>query len=209
MKSVNQISDENISAIILAAGMSERFGKPKAFLKFSSGETFLEKLIQSYRDAHVNKIVLIINEAISRETESVLESYRDELIVKVIINKTPAAGRYSSIQLGADATGPDASAFLQNIDNPFTSSVLIEDMKSMLKPGKYVVPVYNCEKGHPVLLSSEILEHIRRVSAVETNLRDILKAYDAIELAVDDPGIHANVNTEKEYRKYFTHEASN
>jgi CTP:molybdopterin cytidylyltransferase MocA len=209
MNSVDQYQGEKISAIILAAGISERFGQPKAFLRFPEGETFLEKLIQVYVDAQVKTIVLIINKSIANEVGAILETKKSENSISVKINNNPLAGRYSSIQLGADSVGKDDSAFIQNIDNPFTMPELIESMKTMLKPGKYVVPVCNGEKGHPVLLSSEILEHIRRVSAPDTNLRGILKAYGAVELEIEDTRIHANLNTEKEYRKYFAHEISN
>jgi CTP:molybdopterin cytidylyltransferase MocA len=206
MKMADEGSENEMVAIILAAGKSERFGKPKAFLKFSEKKSFLEKLLKVYIHARVKKIVVVTNEEIYAETKSRIETFIKQIAVSVIINKHPEAGRFTSIRLGTDAVAENSAAFIQNIDNPFTTSLLIEKMRSKLEQGKYVVPVCKGEKGHPVLLSSEIVQHIRKVSDAEANLRNILEGYSFNAIITNDELIHANINTEKEYQKYFADE---
>ena len=51
---------ETISALILAGGKSERMTHPKPWLMLD-GQTFAEKIIDTYISAGIEKIVLVIN----------------------------------------------------------------------------------------------------------------------------------------------------
>jgi molybdenum cofactor cytidylyltransferase len=206
MNATGKAGEKEIAAIILSAGKSERFGKPKAFLQFLEKQTFLEKLIQVYLDAGIKKIIVVTNEDIIREMERIVVKFRNNSDILLIMNKHPEAGRFSSIQLGLEGTGEHVAAFIQNIDNPFTTPSLLENMKSKLEQRMYVVPVFQGVKGHPVLLSSGIINHIREIAGENANLRDILNEFDGMEVNADDERIHANINTEADYHKYFAHE---
>jgi len=194
------------SAIILAAGLSSRFGKPKAFLKFSGKESFLERLLQVYLEAQVNKIVIVVNRDIEKETEALVGSFAEKQNITVVLNNHPEAGRFTSIKLGAAAVEKTSAVFIQNTDNPFTSSSLLQGMMSMLQAGKYVVPVWNHEKGHPALLSPAIAQRIRDTADARANLRELLEEFESMEWTSAEERIHANINTVTEYQKYFVHE---
>src|SRR6266511_2852599 len=49
-----------ISAIILAAGKSTRMGRPKASLPLDSHDTFLSRIVQTFRAVDVKDIVVVV-----------------------------------------------------------------------------------------------------------------------------------------------------
>ncbi len=195
-----------VSAIILSAGKSERFGSPKCFLKFNSSISFLERLTMVYIDANIPDIVIVLNTETAKKAKELIKPLKNKTNITTIINEHPEDGRFFSVKLGVNAINTKNSAFIQNIDNPFTTTALLEQMMKRLLVGKYVVPENNNKHGHPVLVSAEILQDIKKATQPETNLRAILEKYPFEQLKTNDSNIHANINTKEEYRKYFTHD---
>ena len=197
--------DNEVSAIILSAGKSERFGEPKAFLKFDQTKSFIQQLIYVYYSTGIRHIIIITNKNLLESMKQQIQDVPKELTIEIIINPHPETGRFSSIKIAADAINKGHHAFFQNIDNPFTTFVLLKQMFDNIKEGMFVIPKFNYEKGHPVLLSNKIIQHIKSMNSLEGNLRDVLSEFTAIEIVTDDPNIHANINTTEAYLKYFNH----
>ncbi len=197
----------DLALIVLLGGNSTRMGKAKAFLLFNSRETFLEHILHSYLALPVKKIVLVVSPAIKNEVQRMVSPLKSIAKIMLVENQYPELGRFKSILLGAEAL-EDESAFIQNIDNPFVETSLLKEMVARLADGLYVVPVFKGAKGHPVLVSSEILDKIRNTNAgPDTNLREVLNDFTARELVAEDDRIHANINSESDYRHYFKHAA--
>ena len=53
---------KNTSAIILAAGKSERMGYPKFMLRCADGQTFLQKLVSGFLLFGCRQVVVVLNE---------------------------------------------------------------------------------------------------------------------------------------------------
>ncbi len=196
---------ENSSAIILSAGKSERFGEPKALLPFDETNSFLQKLILEYFKAGIKNIIVVINKDLNEAVLNQIRILPTEMSISIIDNANPEAGRFSSIKLAADFLETNRHAFIQNIDNPFTSSDLIMKMLSEIKLEHYVVPIYNGENGHPVFLSNSVLQKIRALKSTDGNLREVLKEFSSIKINTEDANIHANINIPEDYLKYFNH----
>ena len=206
MNNSKEINWKKVSAIILSAGKSERIKFPKAFLRFNSNFSFLGHLLSTYEESNLREIVVVLNKDIEDAAGKILFPFSRTSNVTRVINNHPEKGRFNSIRFASYVLNRKSPAFIQNIDSPFITHDLIEQMISKLQKGSYVAPVCNERRGHPVLLSPEILDHIRKIKDTDTNLRDILKLYKCIELETTDDRIHANINTEAEYRKYFLNE---
>jgi len=195
---------KNISAIILSAGKSVRFGQPKAFLPFDEGKSFLQKIIDDYINSGIDNIILVINPLLSEEINNQIKNISRRINLKIVINNFPDKGRFTSIKLALAELDHGYHSFIQNIDNPFISSDLLIAMASKISNGNFIVPVYNKVKGHPVLLSTSIINRIRNINLQDLNLKEILKEYTSISIDCDDPKIIANINTREDYLKYFT-----
>ena len=64
------------------------------------------------------------------------------------------------------------------------------------------VPVHAGRRGHPLAICPRLIPAIPELD-LEVGLRQLLDHHAAavVEVAVEDPGIHLNVNTPEEYRR--------
>ncbi|MBM3416972.1 MAG: hypothetical protein FJY20_11150 [Bacteroidetes bacterium] len=192
----------SISAIILAAGQSERMNQPKPFLLFDEKRNFLDKINGTYISADIQQIILVVNPAIESDVKRFMENKYPDQPVNIVVNLYPEKGRFYSIRLGLEKT--DSSfCYIQNIDNPFVTTELLIEMGKRVKQGTYVAPVYKKKKGHPVLISGELIDHCRMLKGDDYNLRKELNKFEEIKLDWTDKNILANINTDEEYQKYF------
>lgn len=194
--------NQPVSVVILAAGNSSRMNYPKLLLPFDDNRTFIEKIIDAYIDARVNQVVLVVNGDVENKVRAVLSSRYQSHLIQLVVNPFPARGRFFSIQLGLKKI-KDGLCFLQNIDNPFISGALLEEMiKSEMDSG-YVVPACFNKGGHPVLLSGDIIKYLVLLEGFEHNLRYVLSSFTKVSMEWPDENILANINTRQEYRNYF------
>lgn len=194
------IKIDNISVIILSAGLSQRFGKPKAFLNFTSEKTFIEEIIDRYTDNGFSNIVIVTNPILQVKLIEKLKKY--DSAVKIVVNNFPELGRISSIKFGAKQL-IGKNVFIHNIDNPF---VPVEDLKKMvklLKPNSFVKPVNKGKGGHPVLLSKEITLALSKIQEYNLSLKNFLLNYAIIEHSTNNAQILTNINTEDDFKNIF------
>ena len=193
---------KDFSVLILAAGFSGRMGVPKLSLRFDENRTFAAKIIQTYQSAGCKKIVVVVN----RQGQEYLN--RQKLFsagnnISVVLNAFPERERFYSLQTGLKRLNNGMPVFIQNIDNPFVETDLLHGLADMSDPGAFVVPVYNERGGHPVLLSGKIVSDLVASPDYRQNLRAFLQAYPKINCPVRDENILVNINSLKEYGKYF------
>ncbi|MFZ4520274.1 MAG: nucleotidyltransferase family protein [Bacteroidales bacterium] len=183
-----------ISALILAAGHSERMGRDKASLPYGNGLTFAGQLIAAYAQAGCHPVTMVVNERFD-------STIHDLSKVRFILNNQVERGRSFSIWLGLQNIPAGRPCFIQNIDNPFAEAALLRKMSDMLKPDLVVVPVYDGAGGHPILLGSKVVDELRKKSDIP-NLKEALKEFERIEVISSDDRIHLNINTPESYRKF-------
>jgi len=121
--------DKNIAAVILAAGESSRFGKPKQFLAFR-GKTLLGQIADAARDANCAPIIVVAG--------SEKDEVEHELIaanVTIVQNKHWTRGIGSSIRAGIrhliDVDSNADAAVLLVCDQPFVNSAVIKRLSAL------------------------------------------------------------------------------
>jgi len=193
---------EKISVIILAGGSSSRFGVPKPFLLYDRNLTFLEKIVNVYRGFNCRDIILVLNQNHSEKYTSYFSEYfRSE--IKVIYNSKTELGRFYSLKLGASSVSDPEYCFIQNIDNPFTDSITLQNLYNSRKIDSYISPVYLNRGGHPVLISGIIIDMIKKEKNINLNIKDFLNRFNKITVDVENAKILANINTPGDYNDYF------
>ncbi len=193
---------KSVAVIILAGGESSRMKHPKAFLKFDRRNTFLEKIINEYVDAGIEDIILVINASSLNSENEIILSLLDNNIT-LIYNKKPEKGRLYSLKLGLSKLIGTENSFIQNIDNPFVSSNLLNKMIPLIKSGSYVSPTYNGKGGHPILISKLICNTILDYDDTSITLRNILAKFNKTTMPYDEQ-VLININTADDYTKYFS-----
>ncbi|MCD6556855.1 MAG: NTP transferase domain-containing protein, partial [Bacteroidales bacterium] len=119
---------ENISAIILAAGLSSRMKEHKTELPFDNNRNFLQKISEEYLNFTCKEIIVVFN------TEN-YNSYIDKGLkfndqIKIVINKYPEKGRFFSLKVGISALSETCFSYIQNIDNPFVNQDILNLLNS-------------------------------------------------------------------------------
>ena len=185
-----------ISAIVLAAGKSERMGRPKALLPFH-GRTFLENILDAISRSSIGHTVVVLGhhrEAIERE---IIE------LPFTVFNPDYEQGMITSFQAGIRVLPPGTSGtFLFLVDHPLVDPVTIEALIARQTPNMIVLPTFEGRRGHPVLFASQVLEEI--VALPEGQGANIVVRRNPdriIEVSVDAPGILVDIDTPEEFQK--------
>jgi len=127
-----------VAALVLTAGSSTRFGKPKQFALFQ-GETFIRRIVAAAIQAGCTPVVVVTGEDSAQVTLELTG-----LSVSIAMNPGWSSGVGSSIRVGVQramdlATDLDASLLL-SCDQPFvTAAVLTQLIQLRLTSGKPIV----------------------------------------------------------------------
>jgi molybdenum cofactor cytidylyltransferase len=190
--------DSPFSAVIPAAGLSERMSTGKGMLLYDKDCCFAEHIISCFGNYGCNPIVMVIN-----KTFNIARLKNCNFLP--VINHKLNLGRSYSIHLGLQLNPRGTSCFIQNIDNPFLEKPLLDSLLEAVDADSYAVPVYEGRRGHPVLLGKRVAEHIR-YRPYTMDFREELKAFSRIEVPYPDRRILWNINTPEDYTR-FTEES--
>jgi molybdenum cofactor cytidylyltransferase len=188
------------NAIILAAGQSQRFGKPKFSLPFDAEKTFLEKIINEYVSVGCNKIVVVINPESKPYFQKAFWMQSDHF--EIVINPNPEIGRFSSVKTGLAALAEPQPTFIQNVDNPFVTDELLQLLLGSLKKHDGVCPAFQKKGGHPLLISASLVTNLKSAE-YGLDFKQYLKEFDIQKPEVTDSKVLANINAAEEYKKWF------
>ena len=192
-----------IGAIVLAAGRSERMGRPKPLLP-CRGTTFLGAVLDTLGRTRAGAIRVVLG----RGAEAIRKAagLPDDLVV---VNPTPERGMLSSLHLGIAALPPGVRAFLVwPVDHPLVEAETVDRLIAALEASgaPLAVPVHAGRRGHPALLSMGIAPEIETAPETE-GARAVVRAHasDLVEVAVDDAGVVTGIDTPEAYAAAFGH----
>jgi len=191
MENINQYG-----VLILAAGKSHRMGMPKMLLPFDKNRSFLDVIVEGYRNIGCKRIVVVVNE----RDRPLLDKYVEGAEYKVVVNSYPERQRFFSIRLGMAALKSMDAVFLHNVDNPFVDRKLLLNMQKELREDEYVVPVFKGKGGHPILLSNNIVHLIAHYPDSSINFKKFLSEFTRTDVATGNKQILININTAEQYR---------
>lgn len=195
----SQVPKDGIVALVLAAGTSSRFGRPKPLARLGD-RPLLARCLDSLRASRVRAIVVVLGTDADRIRHEVpLEG------TQVVVNPDPSEGMSSSIRAGLRAAPPDALGFLVVLgDQPLLTPVTIDALvgRHGAKGARAVVPTYRGMRGNPVLLDRSLAPDMEAVRG-DVGCRSVLAAHasEVVELPVDDPGILLDVDTPRDLER--------
>lgn len=192
----------DISVIILASGKSLRMQIPKVFLRFSETQSFLQHIVYTYLKVGISNIIVVTSPELIPGVNNQLRQYNfnGEIILKE--NKDIQSGRFHSLKLGLSSSYGKFN-FIQNIDNPFISELLLNSIIKAVSNNGYVVPTFNDRKGHPVIIGPDVTEYILQLQGTQFNLKEVLAIHSCNKIPWHESNILANINTKLDYIKYF------
>jgi len=146
-----------IAAIVLAAGLSRRMGKPKLLLDLQ-GKPVIRHTTERLVAAGIQHVLVVVG-----PRHEALGQALDGLHVRLVINPTPEAGQGSSVSVGIRALPVGTTAaFIALGDQPGLSIEVIGRLLDALKiPGKTIAaPRYANGLGNPVVFAAEVFPEL-------------------------------------------------
>jgi molybdenum cofactor cytidylyltransferase len=186
------------SAIILAAGRSERLGAPKQLLQFR-GETLLAHTINEARQASVQSIVVVFGYQFDLLAKTI-----DINGLQIVKNENWQIGIASSINCGITALQniaplPDA-AILMVCDQPFITASLLNDLiKAQKVSGKPIIASkYNDTAGIPVLFHKDLFPELLGLDG-DSGAKKIIHKYPDLVTTFPFPKGGIDIDTLSDY----------
>lgn len=188
-----------ISCILLSAGLSSRFGSPKALASLGR-ITVIEYLLQMLLKTHVEDIIVVLG-----AQKELIEPYifKHENI-RIVYNKDYILGQTSSFKTGlSHLTSSKDAFFLLPIDYPFVKSITMDGLLAYQKEKEplITIPTYSASNGHPPLFSMKLYQELLAMPE-DQGLNQLIRRYiqDVSFIPVSDQGVIKTFNTPEEFR---------
>ena len=184
-----------ITCILLSAGLSERFGSPKALARF--GHTTVVGHIQNtLLKSSCDKIIVVLGAHAQRIQPSIFIHSR----IRVVYNKDYNLGQLSSVQAGCrEADGPSTGLMFLPVDCPLIQSssidIIIEHFKKF--GPDILIPTYQNKKGHPPVFHQHLKSKILDLP-MNLGLNSLFAEHPPQTIEINDPGIIKSFNTPEE-----------
>jgi molybdenum cofactor cytidylyltransferase len=182
-----------LAAVILAAGASERMGRPKALVRYR-GQTFVEHLIEVTRHPRIGMLRVVLG----AQAEEIRKQARlDD--ATVVVNPDWQAGQLSSLQAALRSLPPGATegVLLCLVDHALIGAAVVAALIAAFDaaPGRIVLPVYRGRRGHPAIYPSRLYPELLAAPA-EVGARAVVRAHpnDVVEVPVEEEGVVLNLN---------------
>ncbi|MFC1997071.1 NTP transferase domain-containing protein [Chloroflexota bacterium] len=190
-----------IGAVLLAAGRSQRMGRPKMLLPW--GETTVIGQVVSVLLAAGVDDVLVVTGGAQKHVEDAL----DGMPVRTVFNPDFANGEMMlTLQVGLAALRSDVDAALVVLgDQPQIELAVVQSVIAAFEQYELalVVPSYQRRRGHPWLIPRIIWKDLLELKT-PTTMRQFLNehALDIHYVNVDNPSILQDLDTPDEYQRY-------
>jgi molybdenum cofactor cytidylyltransferase len=196
-----------IVAIVPAAGESRRMGRPKLLLRLGE-RSVIARVVTALRKGGVHRVIVVTPPLDAPGGEDVGREAAGAGAELVVPDIQPPDMR-TSFELAltileADGDEPEM-VLLTPADcpalTPTTVAVVIQ--RARAHPDGIVVPTVDGRRGHPVALPWECAREVRGLPrGVGVNALVTTLAHTIIEVAVDDPGAVADLDSPDDYRRW-------
>jgi molybdenum cofactor cytidylyltransferase len=190
----------SVAAVVLAAGGSARFRKPKQFALFR-GETFIRHIVAAAIEARCAPVVVVTGKDSAR-----IGLELSGLTVSIAVNPHWQSGLGSSIVVGirhAMNLAPDFdAALLLTCDQPFvTAAVLTQMIQLRLTSRKpTIASAYNETIGIPALFDRSCFPDLLQLKR-DSGAKGIILARPHDVVSFDFPAGGIDIDTAADYEK--------
>lgn len=191
-------SKEPVAGVILAAGGSTRFGKPKQELLWR-GRTLVENVIGTVIQAELDKAILIQ----SNNAYSHLFSKLSNLNFTSLINETWRLGQSSSIRLAVQALPANICGVVFLLcDQPQIPAQLIRDLvqRHAETHAPIIAPMVGGRRGNPVLFDRCTFQDLLALEG-DTGGRALFSKFPIEYIPWNDENILLDVDTPEDYAR--------
>jgi molybdenum cofactor cytidylyltransferase len=186
-----------VSAILLAAGESQRMGRPKQLLPFGSS-TILGKTIDNLLSSRADEVIVVLGTRAGAMKQVIAGRQ-----VKVVVNPDYRKGMSASLIAGLERVDSKAQWVMVALaDQPLidkdTYNRLIEEALGC--DMGIILPTYRSKRGNPVIFSIKYKDELLGLEG-DLGGREILRKHpdDILEVAVGSEGVTIDINNLDDY----------
>jgi CTP:molybdopterin cytidylyltransferase MocA len=198
--------------VLLAGGKSERMGIAKGLLPYQNSYWILEQInriatatltevyigLGHHSQEYINQIPLL------KQAQSEFVLYK-KVKIKVIINKNPELGSFSTLQTVLQQIPRDKSVLINPIDVPILNTAELQTIIDT--HNQIVLPNFEGKNGHPIKLRPSFWNPLVQLNPADENSRldlEIKKMNPAAitRIAVNDSSIVKNLNTPNDWTEF-------
>ncbi len=186
-----------IAAVVLAAGLARRMGRPKLLLGYRD-QPIVRWAVAALLP-HVDEVVAVTGPGDPGVAEALAG-----LPVRIAVNPRPHDGQGSSIAAGVAALRPDTRAALVALgDQPrLPAGVVPALLEAWRRSGKPIVaPVYRGVQGPPVLFAAEVFPELARLRGDQGAKPVVGARPERVERVPFDLPVPPDVDTPEDYAR--------
>jgi molybdenum cofactor cytidylyltransferase len=186
------------AAIILAAGESKRFGKPKQLLNWF-GKSFINQIIENAKNAGLDPIIVVLGSSFDQIKENIINS--DDIII--VKNTSWSDGQSTSLIAGLNHLCDENDSFVFLLsDQPQIPELLITNIVSEYRNHKndIVITEVNEQKLPPILFDRCCSEDILKLKGDQGG-KSLLKSHPFTVINWEDERLLIDVDTDSDYKK--------
>lgn len=192
-----------IAGLVLAAGQSRRMGTSKLVLPWKNGQTVIETTVSALRRGGIERVVVVVGSDRDR-VEQALAGLGIEFVDNPDYEE---GGMLSSIQAGVLAMADEVeSVMLLPGDLPGVRASTVEAVRRAWEgqPDRVCAPVHGSRRGHPLAIPRSRWDELLALRRGESLRTFLHRQEDVVRVEVDDPGIHADLDTPQDYEQRTT-----
>ena len=177
----------DFAGLILAGGEGTRWGGPKAWATLPDGKSFLESCFEVLQAAGARPIIATLPPGTVDPGPSGLAT---------VVLPSSGLDMFASLVVGFHILVEHLdwqSVAVLPVDHPLVSPQTVIALSATT--ARASIPSFNGKHGHPVCLARSVVETIVEGKRTGPTLREVLRSVDAVDVAVDDPGVTTNCNT--------------
>ena len=189
------------AGVILAAGMSQRFGPPKQLIKLKN-KYVLEWVLDAALESRLDRVVLVVG----HEHQKIIQTLGPKAThprLQIVTNLRYRAGQSSSLQAGLlEIQAQSSSVMFLLGDQPMLKTATIDHMLDKFWHSKrdIGVPIWQGKRGNPTIFSRAMYCHLMALEG-DIGARQIIRDNHerVLSIEMDDPLCFLDIDSPKDY----------
>jgi len=178
-------------------------GRPKALLPLDAGDTFLTRIVGTFRAADVDDLVVVVGhdaDAIARTLDAAIPP------VRVVQNADYERGQLSSLVAGLRAVDRPGvvAALVTLVDVPLVAASTVRAVLERYRATRATVvrPVSGDRHGHPIVIDRSLFQALESADPA-IGAKPIIRAHVSAEgdVTVSDEGAFVDIDTPEDYAR--------
>jgi molybdenum cofactor cytidylyltransferase len=191
------------AGIILAAGESIRFGKPKQLLKLND-KYLIEWVLDAALASHLEKMVLVLGYKHKKILAALREKARHPDL-QVVINHNYKRGQSTSLQAGVKKIQDKFPSVMFLLgDQPMLDSETIDMLLEQfwLSDKDICVPIFEGKRGNPAIFSQKFYDHLAKITG-DIGARNIIRNHpeNVLESEIKNLLCFMDIDTQGDFDK--------